>query len=74
MRPHPMPEFGWFTLLLALALSVYTLVFGGLALWRTRGVAAGVDRQADQLGETARRAGIASFIALSCAAFALVWA
>jgi cytochrome c-type biogenesis protein CcmF len=74
MRLHPMPEFGSFTLLLALALSAYTLVMGGVALWRTRGVAAGVDRQGDKLGETARRAGISSFIALSCAAFALVWA
>jgi len=74
MQLHPMPEFGSFTLLLALALSVYTLVMGGVALWRTRGVAAGVDRQADKLGETARRAGISSFIACSCAAFALVWA
>ena len=74
MRPHPMPEFGSFTLLLALALSVYTLVVGGIALWRTRGVTAGADRQADKLGETARRAGISSFIACSCAAFALVWA
>src|ERR1700723_2248815 len=74
MRPHPMPEFGWFTLLLALALSVYTLVMGGVALWRTRGMAAGTDRQADRLGETARRAGIWSFVALSSAAFALVWA
>jgi cytochrome c-type biogenesis protein CcmF len=74
MGPHPMPEFGSFTLLLALALSVYTLVMGGVALWRTRGVAAGADRQADKLGETARRAGIASFIACTCAAFALVWA
>jgi cytochrome c-type biogenesis protein CcmF len=69
-----MPEFGSFTLLLALALSVYTLVIGAVALWRSRGVAAGVDRQADRLGETARRAGIASFVALTCAAFALVWA
>jgi len=74
MQLHPMPEFGSFTLLLALALSAYTLVMGGVALWRTRGVAAGVDRQGDKLGETARRAGISSFIALSCAAFALVWA
>jgi cytochrome c-type biogenesis protein CcmF len=74
MQLHPMPEFGSFTLLLALALSVYTLVMGGVALWRTRGAAAGVDRQADKLGETARRAGIASFIACTCAAFALVWA
>jgi cytochrome c-type biogenesis protein CcmF len=69
-----MPEFGSFTLLLALALTVYTLVMGSVALWRSRGVAAGADRQADRLGETARRAGIASFVALSCAAFALVWA
>jgi cytochrome c-type biogenesis protein CcmF len=74
MRLHPMPEFGSFTLLLALALSAYTLVMGGVALWRTRGVAAGVDRQGDKLGTTARRAGISSFIACSCAAFALVWA
>ncbi len=74
MRLHPMPEFGSFTLLLALALSVYTLVMGGVALWRTRGVAAGADRQGDRLGETARRAGISSFVALTCAAFALVWA
>src|ERR1700748_3319005 len=74
MQLHPMPEFGSFTLLLALALSVYTLVMGGVSLWRTRGVAAGVDRESDKLGETARRAGISSFIALSCAAFALVWA
>jgi cytochrome c-type biogenesis protein CcmF len=74
MQLHPMPEFGSFTLLLALALSAYTLVMGGVALWRTRGVVAGADRQSDKLGETARRAGISSFIALSCAAFALVWA
>ncbi|HXC97209.1 MAG TPA: cytochrome c-type biogenesis CcmF C-terminal domain-containing protein [Edaphobacter sp.] len=74
MQLHPMPEFGSFTLLLALALSFYTLLMGGVALWRTRGVAAGVDRQGDRLGETARRAGIASFVVVSCAAFALVWA
>jgi cytochrome c-type biogenesis protein CcmF len=74
MQLHPMPEFGSFTLLLALALCVYTLVMGAVALWRTRVVAAGVDRQADKLGETARRAGISSFIVVSCAAFALVWA
>jgi cytochrome c-type biogenesis protein CcmF len=74
MQLHPMPEFGSFTLLLALALCVYTLVMGAVALWRTRGVAAGVDRQADKLGETARRAGISSFFVVSCAAFALVWA
>ena len=74
MRLHPMPEFGSFTLLLALALSAYTLVMGGVALWHSRGATAGADGVAGRLGETARRAGISSFIALSCAAFALVWA
>ncbi|HSY67524.1 MAG TPA: cytochrome c-type biogenesis CcmF C-terminal domain-containing protein [Edaphobacter sp.] len=74
MRLHPMPEFGSFVLLLALALSVYTLVMGGVALWHSRGATAGADGAAGRLGETARRAGISSFIALSCAAFALVWA
>ncbi len=72
MQQHPMPEFGSFTLLLALILCVYTLVVGGIALWRSRGNAN--DSTAGRLGETARRAGISSFIAMSCAAFALVWA
>jgi cytochrome c-type biogenesis protein CcmF len=75
MQSHPMPEFGWFMLLLALALSLYTLVVGGIALWRSRGaLAINVDGGTGRLGETARRAGISSFVALSCAAFALVWA
>jgi cytochrome c-type biogenesis protein CcmF len=75
MRLHPMPEFGSFTLLLALALSLYTLVVGSIALWRSRGaLAINVDGGTGRLGETARRAGISSFAALSCAAFALVWA
>ena len=69
---HPMPEFGSFTLLLALVLSAYTLVFGGVALWRSRADSA--DGSAGRLGETARRAGLATFVALTCAAFALVWA
>jgi len=71
-----MPEFGSFALLLALVLSAYTLVMGAVALWRSRsaeGITAG-GSGAGRLGETARRAGIASFLALSCAAFALVWA
>jgi cytochrome c-type biogenesis protein CcmF len=67
-----MPEFGSFTLLLALTLSVYTLLAGGVSLWRLS--RNGGDKAASRLGETARRAGIASFVALSCAAFALVWA
>ena len=73
-----MPEFGSFCLLLGLALSLYTLVIGGVALWRQKlaarsGILAG-DPQAERLGETARRAGISSFVAVSGAAFALVWA
>ncbi len=82
MPTHPMPEFGSFSLLLALMLSVYTLGAGALALWRQRavvGVGGGrvepaPDPLAGRLGETARRAGIASFVAVGCAAFALVWA
>jgi cytochrome c-type biogenesis protein CcmF len=74
MRLHPMPEFGSFTLLLALALSVYALLAGGIALWRTKAKAVASDEGAGRLGETARRAGISSFVALTCAAFALVWA
>ncbi len=70
---HPMPFFGSFSLLLALALCVYTLFSGSLALWaiatgRTLAVAS------DRLRETSRRAGLMSFVAVSCAAFALVWA
>lgn len=76
MPTHPMPEFGSFALLLALALSAYTLVMGAVALWQSRseaGIIAG-GTGSGRLGETARRAGLASFAALNCAAFALVWA
>ena len=78
MQPHPMPEFGSFSLLLALILTAYNLVIGGFALWG--GSAGGLrltrvpEATWNRLGETARRAGIASFVALCCAAFALVWA
>jgi len=71
--PHPMPIFGVWSLYLALALCVYTLFSGTLALW-----AISTRRQlaisAEHLRETSRRAGIASFICVSCAVFALVWA
>jgi cytochrome c-type biogenesis protein CcmF len=73
-----MPEFGSFSLLLALILTVYNFVVGGFALWGAtpRGVrATGIPGERwNRLGETARRAGIASFVVLCCAAFALVWA
>ncbi len=68
-----MPSFGSFSLLLALALSVYTLFSGGLALWAIahgRPLAVAPER----LRETSRRAGLASFVVISCAAFALIWA
>ena len=71
-----MPEFGSLSLMLALALSVYTLLAGALSLWQTRGQVrlAGVQSQSARLQETSRRAGIACFVAVLCAAFALAWA
>ena len=71
MQQHPMPEFGSFSLLLAVVLSAYTLVMGAVALWKAK---SSKDNEGGRLGETARRAGIGSFIALTGAAFALVWA
>jgi len=68
-----MPSFGSASLYIALALSCYALVFGALSLWAIafkRPLAVDSER----LRETARRAGIASFIAVTCAVFALVWA
>src|SRR5208283_3797375 len=59
-----MPQIGSFTLLLALALAVYSFAAGALALYR----------KDDRLGETARRAGIACWAAVTVAAFALVLA
>jgi cytochrome c-type biogenesis protein CcmF len=68
-----MPVFGSFSLLLALALSAYTLLAGGIAQ-RQLAVRARTRISPERLAETARRAGIASFFATSAAAFALVWA
>ena len=68
-----MPFFGSVSLLLALGLSVYTLLAGSFSLWaiaQGRALAVAPER----IRETARRAGIASFIAVSCAGFALTWA
>lgn len=64
-----MPQFGSFALLFALVLSAYTLFAGSLALRRQ---AVGIE--SDRLGETARRAGIAIWVAVAGAAFVLVWA
>ena len=68
-----MPTFGSFALLLALALSGYTLLAGAIAL---RQLATGARARVtpERLAETARRAGIGSFVATTAAAFALVWA
>jgi cytochrome c-type biogenesis protein CcmF len=64
-----MPQFGSFALLFALVLSAYCLLAGTLAL---RQAAVGIP--SDRLSETARRAGIAIWVAVAAAAFALVWA
>src|SRR5450432_2279216 len=62
-----MPTLGSFCLLFALALSLYSFVVGIIGVARK-------DRAGYVLAETARRAGIASFVAVSGAALALVWA
>ncbi|HEV2464830.1 MAG TPA: cytochrome c biogenesis protein CcsA, partial [Acidobacteriaceae bacterium] len=67
-----MPTFGSFALLLALLLSAYTLLAGGVAL-RQIAVAGHSRTDWERLAETARRAGIGTFIAVVAAAFALVW-
>ncbi|MFP5275685.1 MAG: heme lyase CcmF/NrfE family subunit [Acidobacteriota bacterium] len=68
-----MAAFGSFALLLALALAAYNLVAGALAL---RLIATGRPSRVspERLADTARRAGIAGFYAVSAAAFALVYA
>lgn len=68
-----MPAFGSFALLFALVLSFYSLCAGTIAL---RQLATGTQGRIspERLAETARRAGIGGFIAVSAAAFALVWA
>jgi cytochrome c-type biogenesis protein CcmF len=67
-----MATFGSFSLLIALALAVYNLLAGAAALWLlASGRAARV--APERLADTARRAGIAGFLAISCAGFALIW-
>jgi len=60
-----MPQIGSFALLLALCLSVYSFFAGLIAL-------AFSGRGSDRLGETARRAGIATFAVVFLAALVLV--
>src|SRR5579862_9744085 len=68
-----MAAFGSFALLIALALAAYNLFAGAVAL---RLIATGQPAAVspERLADTARRAGIAGFVAISAAAFALLWA
>ena len=67
-----MAAFGSFALLIGLALAAYNLVGGALAL---RLIATGQPARIapERLADTARRAGIASFWAVTAAAFALIY-
>ncbi len=67
-----MAAFGSFAILLGLVLSAYTLVTGAFAL-RQIAVHTGASAGPERLAESARRAGIGSFVALTAAAFALVY-
>jgi cytochrome c-type biogenesis protein CcmF len=67
-----MALFGSFALLIALALAAYNLLAGALALrWLATGHPAAISPE--RLADTARRAGIAGFAAITAAGFALVW-
>src|SRR5260370_38797411 len=61
-----MPFLGSFCLLFALALAAYTLFAGIAVAWS--------DSARLRLAETARRAGMATFVAVSGSVVALVWA
>src|SRR5271168_705959 len=67
-----MAAFGSFALLIALALAAYNLFAGGIAL-RLLAVGGPARVSPEKMAETARRAGIAGFLAVTAAAFALVW-
>jgi cytochrome c-type biogenesis protein CcmF len=67
-----MAAFGSFSLLIALALAAYNLVAGMVAL-RLLATGRKVAISPERLADTARRAGIVVFGAVSMAAFALIW-
>jgi cytochrome c-type biogenesis protein CcmF len=67
-----MATFGSFAILLGLVLCVYNFVVGAFAL-RQIAVHPHASLGPERLAESARRAGIGSFIALSAAAFALIY-
>jgi cytochrome c-type biogenesis protein CcmF len=67
-----MATFGSFALLIALALAAYNLLAGALAL-RLLATNQPSPVSPERLADTARRAGIAGFVSISAAAFALIW-
>ena len=67
-----MATFGSFALIIALALAAYNLLAGAIAL-RLIATGQSVRISPERLADTARRAGIAGFVAVTAAAFALVW-
>ncbi len=68
-----MAAFGSFALLIGLVLAAYNLFAGGIAL-RLIAVGGPARVNPEKMAETARKAGIASFAAVTAAAFALIWA
>jgi cytochrome c-type biogenesis protein CcmF len=67
-----MATFGSLSLLIALALAAYNLFAGGVAL-RLLATGQPAPIAPERLADTARRAGIAAFFAVTAAAIALVW-
>ena len=67
-----MATFGSLSLLIALALAAYNLFAGAVAL-RLLATGQPAPIAPERLADTARRAGIAAFVAVTTAAFALVW-
>jgi cytochrome c-type biogenesis protein CcmF len=67
-----MATFGSFALLIALALAAYNLLAGAVAL-RLLSTGQPAPISPERLADTARRAGIAGFVAITAAAVALVW-
>jgi cytochrome c-type biogenesis protein CcmF len=67
-----MATLGSLSLLIALALAAYNLLAGSVAL-RLLATGRSVSISPDRLADTARRAGIAGFVAVTTAAFALIW-
>ncbi|MGC1422694.1 MAG: cytochrome c-type biogenesis CcmF C-terminal domain-containing protein [Terracidiphilus sp.] len=67
-----MATFGSLSLLIALALAAYNLFAGAVAL-RLLATGQPAPIAPERLADTARRAGIAAFFAVTAAAFALVW-